>query len=310
MPPTLAYAMVFVGVIGHATSEFFAVLSGVQGAEVSVWRYLIGAAGLLLVALARPGTRDLWTPLKAEWRLLVPLSLIGVSLSYLAFHWALDFATIVQVGTIVTTVPIFVGLTNLIVNRMPIGGTKTLTGVAAVAGVALLLTDGYLARLAGDMGSLFGVLLALGCAALGATYAVLVRPLINTYGALRITTVSMSIGSLGLWIIVGIFWGVWVDPFTLFDKPPIAAWSLLILGVWNTTITQLVWFGGLAAVPDITRGSYLFFLKPVITTALALAILMQPITWVQVAAIVVICGSVLLEFVWPWMAARQARARH
>lgn len=309
MSPALAYAMVFIGVIGHATSEFFAVLSGVQGAEVSVWRYLIGAAGLLLVALARPATRDLWTPLKAEWRRLLPLSLVGVSLSYLAFHWALDSATIVQVGTMVTTVPIFVGLTNLIVNRMPVGGAKVLTGIAAVAGVALLLTDGYLSRLAGDDGSLFGVLLALGCAALGSIYAVLVKPLINSYGALRITTVSLSIGSLGLWIIVGVFWSIWVDPLTLFDKPATAAWSLLILGLWNTTITQVVWFGGLAAVPDITRGSYLFFLKPVITAALALAVLAQPITWVQIAAIIVICGSVLMEFALPWMVSRRRRSR-
>ncbi|MGI9382674.1 MAG: DMT family transporter [Methyloligellaceae bacterium] len=309
MSPALAYAMVFVGVIGHSTSEFFSVLSGVQGPEVSVWRYVIGAMGLLLVALARPATRDLWTPLKAEWRRLVPLSLLGISLAFLAFHWALDYATIVQVGTMVTTVPIFVGLANLFVNRMPVGGARILAGIAAFAGVQLLLTDGYLTQLAGDEGSLFGVLLALGCAALGSAYAVLVRPLINSYGALRITALGMSIGAAGLWIIVGVFWSVWVDPLTLFDKPPTAAWSLLVLGLWNTTITQVVWFGGLAAVPDITRGSYLFFLKPVITAALALAVLAQPITWVQVAAIIVICGSVLMEFAWPWVVSRRGRAR-
>jgi drug/metabolite transporter (DMT)-like permease len=60
----------------------------------------------------------------------------------------------------------------------------------------------------------------------------------------------------------------------------------------------VLWFGGLAAVPDITRGSYLFFLKPVITALLALAILAQPITAVQVIAIAVICGSVLIELFW------------
>jgi hypothetical protein len=59
MSPTLAYLMIFIVVTGHASSEFFAVLSGVKDAEVSVWRYVIGAAGLLIVALARPDTRDL-----------------------------------------------------------------------------------------------------------------------------------------------------------------------------------------------------------------------------------------------------------
>lgn len=115
---------------------------------------------------------------------------------------------------------------------------------------------------------------------------------------IRITTISLIIGAVALWVIVGLFWNIWVDPLTLFDKEPIAAWSLLTLGIWNTTIAQVLWFGGLAAVPDITRGSYLFFLKPVITALLALAILAQPITAFQIIAIIVICSSVLIELFW------------
>ena len=73
----------------------------------------------------------------------------------------------------------------------------------------------------------------------------------------------------------------------------------MVLGIWNTTITQILWFGGLAAVPDITRGSYLFFLKPVIAAALALIILAQPISLMQMLAILIICGAVLIELAWP-----------
>lgn len=298
MSPALAYLMIFIAVTGHASSEFFAVLSGLKGAEVSVWRYIIGAAGLLIVALARPETRDLWTPLRSEWKRLVPYSLIGISLAYLAFHWALDYATIVQVGTVVTTIPIFVGLINLAANRMPLGIAKIISGGAAILGVALLLTDGYLAQLASGNTAIYGIFLSMACAALASVYMVLAKPIITEYGMIRITTISLIIGAAGLWIIVGLFWEIWVDPVTLFDKDPLAAWSLLTLGLWNTTITQVLWFGGLAAVPDITRGSYLFFLKPVITALLALAILAQPITAIQVIAIVVICSSVLIELLW------------
>jgi drug/metabolite transporter (DMT)-like permease len=45
------------------------------------------------------------------------LSLLGVSATYLFFHWALDFASVIQVATLVTTIPIFVGLANLAVNH-------------------------------------------------------------------------------------------------------------------------------------------------------------------------------------------------
>ena len=125
---TLAYLAVFVGVCGHASSEFFAVLSGVAGPEASVWRYTIGSAGLLAAALIWPSSRDLLTPLKAHFGRLLWLSVVGFTLAYLAFHWSLDFATAVQVGTLVTTIPIFVGIANLVINRVPFTTPKIVIG--------------------------------------------------------------------------------------------------------------------------------------------------------------------------------------
>jgi drug/metabolite transporter (DMT)-like permease len=181
---------------------------------------------------------------------------------------------------------------------LPLGITKLISGAAAVIGVALLLTDGYLAQLASGDTAIYGTFLSIACAARASVYMVLAKPIITEYGMIRITTISLIIGAVALWIIVGLFWNTWVDPLTLFDKEPMAAWSLLTLGIWNTTIAQVLWFGGLAAVLDITRGSYLFFLKPVITALLALAILAQPITAVQIIAIIIICSSVLIELFW------------
>ena len=199
----------------------------------------------------------------------------------------------------VTVMPIFIGLANLKINKEPISIPKIISGIAALIGVALLLTDGYLAKLAGSAGNLFGVFLALVCAAGGSVYAVMVRPIIGKYGALRITAITMMLGSLGLWLVVGLFWTVWVNPLTLFNRPGGAVTSLLILALYNTTLTQWLWIGGLAAVPDITRGSYLFFLKPVIAAFLAVVFLNQSLTTPQTLAIIVICSSVLVEIIWP-----------
>ena len=38
----LAYLAAFLGVCGHASSEFFVKLSGISGVEVSVWRFGLG----------------------------------------------------------------------------------------------------------------------------------------------------------------------------------------------------------------------------------------------------------------------------
>ncbi len=138
----------------------------------------------------------------------------------------------------------------------------------------------------------------LGCALVIAAYTVMVRPIIVKYGALRITAVTMFLGAVGLWVVVGVFWKIWVNPATLFDRPPGQVSALLTLALWNTTITQFLWIGGLAAVPDITRGSYLFFLKPVIAAVLAVAFLSQDLTGWQIVAILVICSSVAVEALW------------
>ena len=66
-------------------------------------------------------------------------------------------------------------------------------------------------------------------------------------------TLAIGIGAIGLWVGVGIFWGKWVNPLSLAEKPSVAIWSLIVLGLWNTTITQLLWLGGLAAASDMTR---------------------------------------------------------
>lgn len=292
---SIAYLAVFIGVLGHASTEFFAVLSGVSGPELSVWRFLLGGAGLVLLSLLMPGTRDLVAPFRTHgWKLLF-LSLLGVTIGYLVFHWSLDFASVPQVATLVTTIPIFVAISNLLINKAPITRGKIASGLCAVAGIALLITDGYVASLAGSGDSLLGIFLATACAAAVAAYSVLVRPIITIYGALRITAITMILGGIGLWLVVGLFFGVWAAPSRLsgLETPALAA--LLVIAFWNTTITQFLWIGGLAAVPDITRGSYLFFLKPVIAALLAVLVLGQDLSATQILAIIVITGSVLGE---------------
>jgi len=118
------------------------------------------------------------------------------------------------------------------------------------------------------------------------------------HGGLKIIALTMMIGGIGLWLLVGVAWGEWVNPASIFDKPALAAWSLGILAFWNTTITQLMWFGGLSAAPDITRASYLFFLKPVIAAGLAVLILASYPTQLQVLAIVLVTSCVLVELYW------------
>ena len=81
-----AYSAAFLGVFGHATSEFFSVYSGLNGPEVSVWRFTIGGAALLLVALIQKESRNLLKPVFEKPFLVIPLSVLGMSTAQLVFH--------------------------------------------------------------------------------------------------------------------------------------------------------------------------------------------------------------------------------
>jgi len=283
------------GVFGHATSEFFSVLSGLRGPEVSVWRYMVGATSLLIVSLSLKNSRNLLQPLREQPLRILALSVFGMALTQLVFHWSLDYASVVQVATMVTTIPIFVVIVDAIINKVRITAPKMVSGTGAFIGVVLLLTDGYLEQLKMGGGVIYGVLLALMCATGGSIYLVLVRPVINRYGAIRITTLTFAIGAVALWLTVGLAWGIWVDPTTLFERPSQAYLSILTLGIWNTCIGFILWLWGLSAAPDIGRANYLFFLKPVIAATLAFFILDRNITSFQLLAIIIVCGCVLAE---------------
>ncbi len=290
-----AYAATLLGVFGHATSEFFAVLSGIGGPEVSVWRYLIGSLSLFLVALALPSTRNLWRPLKEQPVKIISLAVFGMALGQLLFHWSLDFASVIQVATVITTMPIMTVMADALINRNRITVPKLISGIGALGGVIFLLTDGYLAQLELGSDDLNGIFMAIACSVIGGFYVVLVKPVIVEYGAIRITALTFILGTVALWLTVGSAWNIWVNPLTLFDREPVAYYSILTLGIWNTCVGFILWLWGLSAAPDTARASYLFFLKPVIAAVCALVFLGSNITWIQTLAIAVICGCVLAE---------------
>ncbi len=303
-----AYAMVLLGVCGHASSEFVAKLTGMVGPELTVWRFMIGGLGLITVSLIWPPSRNLLTPLRQDGLAIVSLSLLGMTLAQLFFHWALDYATVIQVATLVTTMPIMVVAVNRVVNKVPITAPKIVSGLGAFGGVVFLITDGYLGAVA-EGTSLAGILMALACGAFGAVYIVLAKPYFGKYGAIRMTTYTFALGFFALWPIVGLAWGTWVDPLTLFDRPLDNALAVITIGVWNTTIGFVLWLGGLALVPDTGRANYMFFLKPVIAAFLAVAFLGETVTLPQAAAIVLVTGCVAVEVFWDEITGARSKAK-
>ena len=291
----IAYISAFLGVCGHASSEFFVKLSGISGVEVSVWRFGIGGLALLILSLINPSSRNLVSPLKQKFLPIVTLSVFGMAFGQFLFHWALDFASVVQVATMVTIMPIGVVFVARVVEGTIITPPKVISGIGAFLGCVFLLTDGYLDQLSGSGNSIIGIYLSIGCALIGSVYLVLVKPYVQDYGPIRMTTYTFVLGFIALYPSIGLIWGIWVNPFDLFDRTSVEYLSIITLGVWNTCIAFILWLWGLSKIPDVARGNYLFFLKPVIALCLAFFVLEDNITINQLIAIIVITGFVLME---------------
>ena len=295
MKIVIAYFAAFLGVCGHASSEFFVRLSGTSGVEVSVWRFGIGGISLIILALCSKNTRDLFAPLKNDGLIILTLSVCGMAFGQFLFHWALDFASVVQVATVITIMPICVVFVAKCIDGTEIGIPKLFSGFGAFLGCLFLITDGYFEQLTSDSDSLIGIILSIACALIGAIYLVLVKPYIKKYGAIRMTTYTFVLGFFALYPAVGLIWNNWIDPLSLFQRPVIEASSIITLGVWNTCIGFVLWLWGLANVPDVGRGNYLFFLKPIIALGLAYFILDDLISLNQIMAISAITVFVMIE---------------
>lgn len=304
----IAYIACFIGVIGHASSEFVAKIADTPGPEFSVWRFMIGGTLLLVLTQVWPGARDIWTPLKRDWFRIIFHSAVVMSFSQLIFHWALDFTSVVQVATMVTAIPIFYVITDRIVNGTPMTRPKMVSGIGAFIGVVLLLTNGFQTDLKFGGSDLTGTLMSLACGITGGVYLVLSRPLVVEYGPVRLTAYTFFIGFFILWVVVGLGWGIWVNPASLADKTPQQIQGILTIGVWNTCIAMAIWLWGLSAAPDPQRANYMFFLKPVIAALFAVVLLGDPLTLFQGLAIFAICFCVALEYVWTQHRARKAAA--
>jgi CBS-domain-containing membrane protein len=91
-------------------------------------------------------------------------------------------------------------------------------------------------------------------------------------------------------VVVGLAWRRWIDLSSLATMPADAIWSIAVFALFNTTLTQFLWIGDLAATPDVTRSAYLFFLKPVVATALTLIVVPVVYQTVEFARIRVTSG--------------------
>jgi len=154
-------------------------------------RFVLASISLLL--LLRLTERDWNVVVSGDWRRLAIVGLIGHTIYQLEFIGGLSLTQAGHSALMLGTTPIFVALLGALWGIERVRG-KTWGGILlCFAGIVLVARNGS------SLGaSLLGDLLVLGATVCWAAYTILSKPLLSRYSPVKVTALTMTIGTVPL----------------------------------------------------------------------------------------------------------------
>jgi drug/metabolite transporter (DMT)-like permease len=241
-----------------------------------------GLAGLVFVALTLYAERTL----RVERRHIPILALAAVTLflNQLSFVFALDVTTASTIGLVLGAIPIFAALFGLALGTERPTPRFWLAALVSFLGVGLVAagTGGELSA------SLGGILLGLSTAATWAAYSVTVGPLMRTYSPSRMSAVVIP----AAWVAIALT-GL---PQSTDQDWTLGAeiWILLVLATLGPLVlTNVLWFRSIHRI-GANRATLAANLQPFVAAVLAVILLSEPLSALQIAGGVLIALGILV----------------
>ncbi len=226
------------------------------------------------VLLRREGATVLW------------VALTGITVFYFLENTALLYTTVVNAGVLANLITVFMVLLGTVWLGEQLGrGEWAATAIAFVGAVLVSQGSGHLSLTASGLrGDLMMVLAAL----LAALYSIGGKRLVATYPADAVMTAVSVVGTVFLLPLAA-----WEG---LSVALPAGAWlALLALGVGSGALANLWWMEILARA-DASRAALLLFLVPVVSTAVAVLFLGEPLPLtVLIGAFLVLAGVAIVQ---------------
>jgi drug/metabolite transporter (DMT)-like permease len=248
--------------------------------DLTFWRWTLAAAPLLLLAhfVEKPD----WGAVLRRWRVLLLLSVLGMSGYTLLLYGALGYTSAVNASLITAANPALI-----VVMAIFLLGEKTTrlgwTGIClGLLGVLLVLTRGELQRVF-SLSINTGELLMIGAIVVWGFYTILARRL--QIPAIAATAVQVVMAT------------VMLAPFALAMNvrlPETAAegWSLAYIALFPSLGAYLLWNLALKSTSPGTAGNYLNLI--VVFTAIITVAMGTPLSAVQIVGGLMVIAGVLL----------------
>jgi drug/metabolite transporter (DMT)-like permease len=240
-----------------------------------------GLAGAIFVALTLYAERSL--RMQRRHFPLLALAAGTLYLNQLSFVFALDLTTASTIGLVLGAIPIFAALFGL-----ALGTERPTPRFWVAAGVSFVGVGLVALGSAGETSaSLTGILLGLATAATWAAYSVTVAPLMRTYSPSRMSAYVIP----AAWVAIALT----AIPQNA-DQDWALGWEIWVLLVFATlgplVLTNVLWFRSIHRI-GANRATLAANLQPFVAAVLAVILLSEPLSLLQIAGGALIAVGIL-----------------
>jgi drug/metabolite transporter (DMT)-like permease len=211
------------------------------------------------------------------------LAAVFIFLNQVAFVYALDRTSASTIALILGATPAFAAVIGLALGLETLSRRFWIAAAVSFAGVGLVAI-GSGGEVSGDR---LGILLGVATAATWAAYSVAVAPLMQRYSPSRISVVALGLAWVGI-ALVGL-------PQTL-DQDFHVGWKVWVLLVFATlgplVLTTILWFRVIHRI-GAARATLVANLQPFVAAVVALFLLDETLTLVQILGGLLIAGGIL-----------------
>ncbi|WP_439574426.1 DMT family transporter [Phreatobacter sp.] len=240
---------------------------------------------ILVSIIAGPAFRREWPAIRAHWKWLAVMGVIGFTGFNAAFYLAALYTTAINIGIIQGSIPVMVLAGAFLAYRTPITGLQAIGIVVTIAGVALLAARGsldLLLTLAFNFGDLLMLIACLGYSAY--TVALRNRPAISAQPFFLGLSLVALISSLPL-LAIEVAHGSAQLP----DLKGLAI--ILYVAVLPGFVAQILFMRGVELIGPGRAGLWVN-LVPVWAAILGPLILGEVFAWYHAAALVLVLGGI------------------
>jgi len=240
-----------------------------------------GLAALIFVVLTLVAERTLH--IERRHLPIIGLATVALSLNQLSFVFALDLTTASTIGLLLGAIPIFTAVLGLVLGTEHPSRRFWIAAAISAVGVGLVA----LGTSTDVSASRAGIVLGLATGATWAVYSVTVAPLMATYSPLRVSAVVIPMA----WVLIAL-----VGLRQTEDQDWSLGWEVYGLLVFATlgplVLTNVLWFHSIHRIGP-AKATLAGNLQPFVAAVLAVILLSEPLSWLQIVGGVLIGVGIL-----------------